>query len=101
MLLRGSYKWEPFLVLINRYVTGGEGQGTPKIDSASGIAYLGAGYWRAVLWMNPTSRLYDEPASDLYGVTLENPDRNRDEIHAVELGIAVLTQVEYRPTKGR
>lgn len=100
MILRGALKPEPFLTIIQRYVTGGEGRGVPKV-AADGVAHLGAGYWRAVLWVNSTSRLYDEPISDLLGVTLVNPDRNHEEIQAVELGVAILAQLEYQPTHKR
>lgn len=96
MLLRGSLKPEPFLEAIQRYVTGGEGRGTPKVDGATGTAYLGAGYWRAILWMNESSHLLDEPLSDVYGATLVNPDRTFDEIQWVELGVAILASLHYR-----
>jgi len=99
MLIRGTLKWEAFLSRVQRYVTGGEGREIPEIDGPTGIAYLGAGYWRAVLWLNPTNRLFDEPASDIYGLTLENPDRTRDEIQAVELGVAILASLEYSGNK--
>jgi hypothetical protein len=95
MLLRGATKPESFLSLIHRYVTGGSGQGVPK-DDGHGLFYLGGGYWRMLLWASPTSRLYDEPVSDLFGVTLVNPDRSFEEIQAVELGVAVLCQIEYK-----
>lgn len=101
MILRGSKKPEAFLRTIHRYVTGGEGHDVPKVDPASGIAYLGAGYWRAVLWVNESSHLRDEPLSDLYGVSLVNPDRSWDETQAVEMGISVLAQLEYKTAHKR
>lgn len=96
MIIRGIRKPEPFLATINRYVTGGEGSDIPGVEQ-DGVAYLGAGYWRAILWVNSSNRLYDEPLSDLYGVTLVNPDRSYEEIQAVELGVAILAQLEYEP----
>lgn len=101
MILRGSWKPDRFLYTIQRYVTGGEGSDVPRIDGETGIAYLGAGYWRAVLWVNPSNRLFDEPLSDLYGVTLVNPDRSVEETQAVELGVAILAQLEYKADRGR
>jgi hypothetical protein len=95
MLLRGAFKWDSFLATVHRYVTGGEGRGVPKVDPADGVAYLGAGYWRAVLWLDPSNRLYDEPPSDMTAITLINPDRSYEEIQAVELGVAVLARLEY------
>ncbi len=97
MLLRGSLKPESFLTRINRYVSGGEGSDAPKLNRHDYLAYLGAGYWRAALWVGPSDRLREEPLSDLWGVTLVNPDRTFNEIQAVELGIAILASLEYRP----
>lgn len=99
MILRGSWKPDRFLAMINRYVTGGEGSDVPKIDAPTGLAYLGAGYWRAVLWASPSSHLLDEPLSDLYGVSLVNPDRSWDETQAVELGVSILAQLEYKASR--
>jgi hypothetical protein len=91
-------KLEPFLSTIQRYVTGGEGHGVPKIDRDTGIAYLGAGYWRAVVWAKASTRLADEPVMEVnvHGVTLVNPDRSWEEIQAVELGVSILAQLEYK-----
>lgn len=92
-------KADAFLSTIHRYVTGGEGRGVPKIDPSSGVAYLGSGYWRAVLWVTESAHLLDEPMSDVYGITLVNPDRSWQEIQAVELGVAILAQLEYKASR--
>lgn len=97
MILRGTYKWDAFLRTVNRYVAG-RTEEVPKIQptGAAQLAYLGGGYWRAVLLYNSTSHLLEyQPMTDLYGVYLVNPSRNQDEIQAVERGVAVLAGFEY------
>lgn len=101
MLFRGGYKVESFLSSINRYV-GGE-NGMPGIVSEGSYltAYLGAGYWRAILRGETELLDDDEPLSNLRGVYLVNPDRTWDEIQAVELGVSILAHWEYKPGRGR
>lgn len=97
MILKGSRKWDSFLRSINRYVSG-ESKDTPNIQPIGNaqIAYLGGGYWRAILLQNPiTHLLEDEPLSDLYGIYLVNPDRSQAEIQAIERGVAILAGFEY------
>lgn len=94
MIVRGAMRHDAFLRTVGRYVTGGEACDVPRVG-ADGIAYLGAGYWRAVLWLNPECRLFDGPVSDLHGVTLMNPDYTREQTMLVEQLVALLARLEY------
>lgn len=87
MIVNTTFKRVAFLSDISRHLVPGH-DGAFKVDStdpASGheFIYFGGGYWRGVFCSDGM-------------LSLVNPDRTREEIAAVEAGVAVLMHCTYR-----